>query len=100
MQKPEKIFLHHPNLMFALTSGQADKGSLRESFFINQASAALPVSYAEDGDFKMGNYTFEVGGKSKKSGQIKGLQNVYVVADDIEIGHREKIPLWLFGFFY
>jgi len=31
MQKPEKIFLHHPNLFFALSGGQADMGSICES---------------------------------------------------------------------
>jgi len=46
------------------------------------------------------NYTFEVGGKRKSFDQIKNIPNSYVVADDIEIGHNNKIPLWLFGFLY
>jgi len=25
---------------------------------------------------------------------------IFVVADDIEIGHKNKIPLWMFGFLY
>ncbi len=32
--------------------------------------------------------------------QIKDLENSYVVADDIEVGFGNKIPLWLFGFLY
>ena len=66
MQKPEKIFLHHPNLFFALSTGRADTGNIRESFFVNQVSAIKPVGYADEGDFKVGKYTFEVGGKGKK----------------------------------
>ena len=45
-------------------------------------------------------YIFEVGGKSKGFDQIKDLPNSFVVADDIEIGFGNKIPLWLFGFLY
>jgi hypothetical protein len=100
LQKPEKIFLHHPNLMYALSSGQADTGSMRESFFINQAGAVLPVAYTEEGDFKIDKHYLEVGGKTKKSRQIKHLPNAYIAADDIEIGFQRRIPLWLFGFFY
>lgn len=100
MQKPEKIFLHHPNLMYALSSEHGDVGSIRESFFINQTGAVGPVSYTKEGDFKVGKYTFEVGGKSKKERQVKDVPDAYVAADDIEIGHGRRIPLWLFGFFY
>ncbi|HLR37881.1 MAG TPA: hypothetical protein VK084_07540 [Chitinophagaceae bacterium] len=45
-------------------------------------------------------YTFEVGGKGKTSKQIKDIPHAFIVADDIEIGYRNKIPLWLFGFLY
>jgi predicted AAA+ superfamily ATPase len=100
LQKPEKIFLHHPNLIFSLSSSAGDVGSIRESFFINQASAAMPVAYAEEGDFTIGKFIFEVGGRSKQRRQIKHLQHAYIAADGIEIGHGQTIPLWLFGFFY
>jgi len=101
MQKPEKIYLHHPNLSFALSSvSGVDTGNLRESFFINQAGTTATVAYAEEGDFIIGNHVFEVGGRSKQRRQIKHLENAWVAADDIEVGHQNKIPLWLFGFFY
>jgi predicted AAA+ superfamily ATPase len=100
LQKPEKIYLHHPNLIYSLSSEKAETGNLRESFFINQAGATLPVAYSPDSDFSIGKYTFEVGGKNKTSQQIKHIENAFVAADDIEIGHQQKIPLWLFGFFY
>lgn len=45
-------------------------------------------------------YLFEVGGKSKMQKQITGIENVYIAADDIEYGFRNKISLWLFGFMY
>jgi len=45
-------------------------------------------------------YTVEVGGKSKVFKQIKDIDSSYVIADEIEIGNGNKIPLYLFGFLY
>ena len=100
LQKPEKIFLYHPNHLFSLSPTRAEVGNVRETFFINQVSTILPVTYAEEGDFIVGRYTFEIGGPSKQGRQVRHLENAFVVADGIEIGHQRKIPLWLFGFFY
>ena len=75
-------------------------GSARETFFVNQLQAVEKVLLAPQGDFIVDKYTFEVGGKNKTFDQIKNLPNSFVVADDIEIGHKNKIPLWLFGMMY
>jgi len=99
LQKPEKIYLHHPNLHHALASQTPNKGNIRESFFINQVSALLPVTYSSAMDFSAGKYQFEIGGK-EKTNQPLGKENSFVVFDDVEIGHQHKIPLWLFGFLY
>ena len=45
-------------------------------------------------------YHFEIGGKGKTRRQIRNLVRAYVVKDDIEVGHENVIPLWLFGFLY
>ena len=45
-------------------------------------------------------YTFEVGGANKEFEQIKDLDNSFVVADNMETGFKNKIPLWVFGFLY
>lgn len=100
LQKPEKIFLHHPNLQFALAAENSNIGNMRESFFINQLGNLGGLSYTGEGDFAFKGYTFEVGGKNKTNKQIKEVENSFVAADGIEIGHSNKIPLWLFGFLY
>lgn len=41
-----------------------------------------------------------VGGKNKKQKQIQGVENAYVVKDDIEYGYLNVIPLWTFVFLY
>ncbi|TZF85851.1 ATP-binding protein (plasmid) [Pedobacter sp. BS3] len=100
LQKPEKIYLHHPNLYIALADTNSNIGNMRESFFINQVAVVKPVSYIQDSDFRIADTVFEIGGKDKSSKQIRHLDKAYVVADDIEIGYQQKIPLWLFGFLY
>jgi uncharacterized protein len=99
--KTEKIFLHNSNLMFALAGKNQDNGNVRETFFYNQVSEKHPVFAAEDADFFVdGQYHFEIGGKRKNRRQIQKLDRAFVVKDDIEVGHDNIIPLWLFGFLY
>lgn len=100
LQKPEKIYLYHPNLHYALSPQNSNIGTIRESFFLSQVSPLHTIVYTSTGDFKSGKYTFEIGGKTKKINHIKMVKDAFIVADDIEIGHNNKIPLWLFGFLY
>lgn len=101
LQKPSKIYLENTNLLYLLAKENADKGNLRETFFANQVGYNNALTYAENGDFTVGKqYVFEIGGKDKTEKQIKGLDNAYVVSDDITQGFHRKIPLWLFGFLY
>ncbi len=101
LQKPEKIYLENTNLMYALNPKQVNLGSIRETFWMNQLSQLHNVTLPQNGDFLIDNqYTFEIGGKNKSSKQIQGVNDAYVVKDDIEIGSAGVIPLWLFGFLY
>src|SRR5690606_38993889 len=102
LQKPDKIFLENTSLLMALVPDNANKGSLREAFFLNQVRhAGHHVSLPQSGDFLVDDkYTFETGGKGKSMAQIRNIPNAYVVADDIDAGALKKIPLWLFGFLY
>lgn len=107
IDKPEKIYLANPNLMY---TKEPDIGNLRETFFVNQVDNYYKIkrSLSDDGIFagKSGDfycedkYTFEVGGKKKGFGQIKDVPDSYIVSDDLEIGIGHKIPLWIFGFLY
>lgn len=100
LQKPEKIFLYHPNLHYAF-SARPETGSMRESFFANQVSSVLPLNYSPHADFLVNKqWTFEVGGPDKTLRPMKAMKQAYIAADGIEIGFNQKIPLWLFGFLY
>jgi hypothetical protein len=79
-------------------------------FFVNQVKSAfynrpsileVDLLLSSQGDFLIQNrYTVEIGGKNKSFDQIKEIPESFVVADDIEVGFGNKIPLWLFGFLY
>ncbi len=101
LQKPEKLYLENTNYMYAIKNSLPNIGSVREVFFLNQVSNNHNITYPNKGDFLVDEkYIFEIGGKSKKKKQIKNIPDSYIVADDIEFGVDNKIPLWLFGFMY
>jgi len=101
LAKPEKIYLHNTNLAYILARDKPDVGSVRETFFYNQVGVEHTIHIPERGDFMVDDkYTFETGGRSKKSNQISGVPDSWVLADDIEFGFENKIPLWLMGFLY
>lgn len=98
--KPEKILFDNPSVMQAL--GIANKiGTVRESFVASMLSSAGQLYAAKEGDFLLNrNYLFEVGGIGKGFSQIADKPNSYVIADNLETGVGNKIPMWLLGFLY
>jgi hypothetical protein len=103
-RKPEKIFMENTNLLCAVNrdlKSESSRGQMRETFFVNQLKGVAKITAGVVGDFTIdGKHHFEVGGKGKTFRQLQGAENGYVVADQIEIGHGNKIPLYLFGFLY
>lgn len=98
--KIEKLYLDNTNLMYALSGASTDIGNVRETFFQNQMRVVYEVKASRKADFKVKDYTFEIGGKSKGQKQIEGIENSYIVKDDIEYGYGNIIPLWNFGLLY
>ena len=101
LQKPEKIYPNNTNLLYALSEENPNLGTIREVFFYNQLSGLHNISQSKEADFLVDNkYTFEVGGKNKTTSQIQGVENSWLVKDDIVQPVGRVIPLWLFGFLY
>lgn len=100
LEKIDKVYLANTNLIYALADGMPDTGNIRETVFFSQMTVNNVVASAPAGDFRIGKYTFEVGGKNKKHKQIREVSDSYVVKDDIEYGGLKTIPLWMFGFNY
>lgn len=104
LQKPDKILLDNPNLLYTLSTEKPSIGTVRETFFCNQLiSAGHRVEYGgvKSGDFRIdGKIVVEVGGKEKGFAQVSKEKNAYVAADDIDNATNRKIPLWAFGCLY
>jgi len=100
ISKPEKLYLDNTNL-FSVFCESPKEGTVRETFFASQLSYGYALNYPKTGDFIVDEkYVFEVGGATKSNSQIKKEPNGYVVADNVEIGTFNTVPLWLFGFLY
>ena len=98
--KVEKIYLDNPNLIHYLSQSKTETGNIRETFFLNQTRVNNPVTSSAVADFKITDYTFEVGGRSKAQEQIKNTPNAFIVKDNIEYGYKNVVPLWAFGLNY
>lgn len=101
MQKPDKVYLHNPNMLYALST-EEKIGTIRECFVANQLSTCHTVEYGKaQSDFKIdGKITIEVGGKDKSFDQIANIPDSYILADSMEFPIGKKLPLWLVGFLY
>ena len=101
LEKPEKILMENTNLTELFNGKNANTGSRRETFVLNQLLHSHKVDFSEESDFFVDSkYTFEVGGKNKKRKQIQSVPDSYIIADDIEFGTDRRIPIWLLGFMY
>lgn len=104
IRKPDKIYLNNSNLCHAIVrqkSTPANNGSMHEAFVLNQMKIRHKVTDDHEADFYVDNkYRLEIGGKNKGKEQIKESKNAFVFKDDIEIGHKNVLPLYLLGFLY
>lgn len=101
LNKPDKLWMHNTNLMYAISGDQVEMGTIRETFFMQHLAKAHQLSLPQKGDVLVDDtYVFEIGGKSKSKMQITGLTHAYIVHDDLEVGFQNSIPLWLFGLLY
>ncbi|MBL0709046.1 MAG: AAA family ATPase [Sulfurimonas sp.] len=100
MQKPDKLYLSNTTLFSSLCL-EPKIGTVRESFFASQVSVDSSIYYVDRGDFLVDEkYRFEIGGKNKGFDQIKDIDHSFVASDAIEVGFKNRLPLWLFGFLY
>jgi len=96
-KKPEKLLFSNTNILYTYADEfgiEVEIGTVRETFF---ASCFETIYYSDVGDFRVGEYVFEIGGKNKSFKQIKDIPNAYVIVDTDYTVEENKIPLWLFG---
>ncbi|MEI8272862.1 MAG: AAA family ATPase [Paludibacter sp.] len=98
-KKPNQVYVQNTNLMHAVNPGNVDKIAERKTFFYNALHARHKVNMCKyQMDFSIDQkYHFKCENRPDSG---KHYTKAYYAADDIEIGNKNEIPLWLFGFLY
>ncbi len=102
MKNTSKIYLDNTNLLSAVNAGlmkETNIGMVRETFFVNALrNAEIAVGFSKVGDFSVGNQLFEIGVGGKTFSQLQARkEDSFLVLDDIVVGKKNTVPLYLFG---
>ncbi len=98
-KKPNQVYVHNTNLMYAVNPGNVDIQAARKTFFYNALHAQHKVNVCKFNlDFCIDHqYHFKCSNKPETG---KSYSKALFAADEIEVGNKNVIPLWLFGFLY
>jgi uncharacterized protein len=99
-KKPSRIYLHNTNLMYVLQDKlKVDKKAICETFFYNTVHRDNKVNQGSHrAQFTLnGTELFQICCE-KPAG--KNNPALWYVLDQLDKGHDNVIPLWLFGFLY
>ena len=97
IKKPDQVYLHNTNLMYAIDPENISSKILRQTFFYNQVGYQHQIKSSGKADFNVNDqFHFSIGGKYTSPAE----EGFFAAADMIEVGNKNVIPLWLFGFLY
>jgi len=100
-KKPNKVYLHNTNLLYAISPDNIDDANLRETFFYNQVGPGRAITSTDRGHFLVNDkFNFEISESANLLESKFRTEDFFIAADMIERGEGNKIPLWLFGFLY
>ena len=89
MKKPDKVYLHNTNLIYAIAPNNTKNENLRQTFFYNQVGYKYQLRTSTKADFCVNEKLhFNVGGR-----KLEPASDIYAASDVIEIGEGNKIPL-------
>jgi len=104
VRKNGKLYFDNTNLLYAIEGAlpnDAESGTLREIFLVNQLRAGHTVALHDKADLIVdGDLAVEIGGTSKKKKQLRGATKGVVAMDGITVGAGDTVPLYLFGMMY
>lgn len=99
-KKPDKVYLHNPNLVYAFWPVQIADQSVKETFFYNTVirkhelySGVKSCHFLIDGEI-----SFDI--QTKDTEKRRKSKADYIAVDGITRGEGNRIPLWLFGLIY
>ncbi len=99
-KKPARILMHNPNLIYTIYPPRAEAQDVIETFFVNVLWKDHVVHKGDKG------FSFLVDGETDfkvctdETRCRRPITTGYYAVDDLELGHDNLIPLWLFGFLY
>jgi predicted AAA+ superfamily ATPase len=98
-KKPDMIYVHNTNLMHAVNRDEVDKIAERKTFLCNMLNVNHKVNISlNNADFLIDRQLrFSYAPKLQNG---KNNSNIIYAVDDIEVGAKNEVPLWLFGFLY
>jgi len=97
IKKPDLVYLHNTNLMYAIDEENINNKILWQTFFYNQVGYQHQIKSSSKADFQIDDQIhFSIGGKNDAPTEA----DFYAATDMIEVGSGNVIPLWLFGFLY
>ena len=105
LRKPEKLLINNTTLLHVLNRSVASPcniGMEREIFFCQALKGAqLNCFYTKQGDFQVGEVSFEIGGKNKSHQKnTQESKATFIVKDNIWTSSPGIIPLAAVGFLY
>jgi predicted AAA+ superfamily ATPase len=102
LNKPQKLYLRNPNLIYLLGEGRPDIGNLRETWVLGHLDGSgHSLRYPKTGDVLVDDmWTVEIGGAKKSDRQVKSTPNSLIIRDSLEHGYGNVIPMWMLGFLY
>lgn len=97
-KKPSRVFLHNTNLLYAVSISKPDELSVMETYLYNMLHSRYKVYAKRKGTtFSVDGHDFCVYASDQR---VKKNDHVINAISGLEIGHKNNIPLWLFGFLY
>lgn len=98
-KKPARVMMHNSNLIYTIYPPRADQQDVLETFFVNTLWKDHVVHKGEKGfSFLVdGDINFKV---CTDEARFRNNPSAYYAVDDLDLGHDNVIPLWLFGFLY
>lgn len=99
--KPDQVYPANPNFYSNMFYRKNSREYLLKTFFLSQLANRVRIEAGTKGDFIIDNtYRIVIKADKTSGGSLFEESGTYIGVDDIEIGVRNKIPLWLFGFLY
>lgn len=101
LTKPDRLLLNNSNLITSISSGYTPRGSILETFLINQLQYDHKVQLSDNGNILIdGQYQFEMAWAVKSGRKSNRQSDAYSVCDGLDYQTGTRIPLWMFGFLY